>query len=60
MDKAQHKVMQELINILLKKEISITSLTPSSFALKEQSIFCNLIMLIHLFDCDGVLLDSII
>ena len=39
LDKTQHKVMQELINILLNKEISITSLTPTSFALKEQSIF---------------------
>ena len=39
MDNAQHKGMQELINILLRKGVSITSLTPSSFALKEQSIF---------------------
>jgi 4-hydroxy 2-oxovalerate aldolase len=39
MDVSNHKDMQELINILLKKDVSIVSLTPSSFAIKEQSIY---------------------
>ena len=39
MENSHHKGMQELLNILLKKGISISSLTPSSFAIKEQSIY---------------------
>lgn len=39
MDINTHKDMQELINILLKRNAPIMSLTPSSFAIKEQSIY---------------------
>jgi|TARA_B100001093_G_C26850343_1_gene1024863 4-hydroxy 2-oxovalerate aldolase len=39
MEHIHHKDMQMLINILLQKGVPITSLTPSSFAIKEKSIY---------------------
>lgn len=39
MDINKHRDMQELINILLKRNAPIVSLTPTTFAMREQSIY---------------------